>query len=57
MFEFFVVTARLFLVFCVCPKFYDLAKQRRKFGPVTPLVSLSTPMGFAALEVVTPCLG
>ena len=28
--KFFVVTAPLFLAFCVCPKFYDLAKQRRK---------------------------
>ena len=33
MFKFFVVAARLFLVFCVCPNFDDLAKQRRKgFG-------------------------
>ena len=31
MFNFFVVAARLFLVFCVCPNFDDLAKQRRKF--------------------------
>ena len=30
MFKFFGVTARLFLVFCVCPNFDDLAKQRRK---------------------------
>ena len=30
MFKFFVVAARLFLVFCVCPNFDDLAKQRRK---------------------------
>ena len=29
-FKFFVVAGRLFLAFCVCPKFYDLAKQRRK---------------------------
>ena len=28
--KFFVVAARLFLLFCVCPKFCDLAKQRRK---------------------------
>ena len=26
MFKFFVVAARLFLVFCVCPNFDDLAK-------------------------------
>ena len=33
MFKFSVVAARLFLVFCVCPNFDDLAKQRRKtFG-------------------------
>ena len=30
MFKFFVVAARLFLMFCVCPNFGDLAKQRRK---------------------------
>ena len=30
MFNFFVVAARLFLVFCVCPNFDHLAKQRRK---------------------------
>ena len=29
-FKFFVVAACLFLASCVCPKFYDLAKQRRK---------------------------
>ena len=29
-FQFFVVAARLLLAFCVCPKLYDLAKQRRK---------------------------
>ena len=28
--KFIVVVARLFLAFCVCPKFCDLAKQRRK---------------------------
>ena len=28
-FKFFVVAARLFLAFCVFPKFYNLAKQRR----------------------------
>ena len=26
--KFFVIAARLFLVFCVCPNFDDLAKQR-----------------------------
>ena len=32
-FKFFIVAARLFLVFCVCLNFDDLAKQRRKiFG-------------------------
>ena len=30
MFKFFVIAARLFLVFCVCPNFDDPAKQRRK---------------------------
>ena len=30
MFKFFIVAARLFLLFCVCPNFDDLAKQRRK---------------------------
>ena len=30
MLKFFIVAARLFLVFCVCPNFDDLAKQRRK---------------------------
>ena len=35
-FKFFVVAARLFLVFCVCLNFDDLAKQRRKiFGGVS----------------------
>ena len=29
-FKFLVVASRLFLVFCVCPNFEDLAKQRRK---------------------------
>ena len=28
--KFFGVGTRLFLVFCVCPKFCDLSKQRRK---------------------------
>ena len=28
--KFFVVATRLFFVFCVCPKFCDLAKQQRK---------------------------
>ena len=28
--KFFVRAARLFLSFCVCPKFCDLAKQRRE---------------------------
>ena len=28
--QFFVVAARWFLAFCVCPKFCDVAKQRRK---------------------------
>ena len=28
--KFFVVATRLFLAFCVCPKFCNLAKQRRK---------------------------
>ena len=36
MFKFFVVAGRLFLVFCVCLNFDDLAKQRRKiFGGVS----------------------
>ena len=30
MFKFFVVAARLFLVFCVCPNYGDLTKQQRK---------------------------
>ena len=29
-FKFFVVVGCFFLAFCVCPKFYDLTKQRRK---------------------------
>ena len=34
--NFFVVAARLYLAFCVCLKFYHLAKQRRKtFGGVS----------------------
>ena len=28
--QFFVVASRLFLIFCVCPKFCDLAKKGRK---------------------------
>ena len=31
MLNLFVVAARFFLVFCVCPNFDDLVKQRRKF--------------------------
>ena len=30
MFKFFVIAVRLLLVFCVCPSFDELAKQRRK---------------------------
>ena len=33
LFKFFVAAARLFLVFCVCPNFDDLAKQRQKAFP------------------------
>ena len=34
--SFFAVASLLFVVFCECPKFFDLAKQRRKiFGGVS----------------------
>ena len=50
--NFFVVATRLFLVFCVCPKFCDLAKQRRKvFWGVSEVRKNDFPVYFCWLCV------
>ena len=51
-FKFFVVAARLFLVFGVCPNFDDLAKQRRKiFWGVSEVGKNDFPVYFCRLCV------
>ena len=45
MFKFLVVAARLFLVFCVCLNFDNLAKLRRKiFGRVSEVGENDSPV-------------
>ena len=52
MFKFFVVAARLFLVFCVCLNFDDLAKQWRKiFGGVSEVGKKAFSIYFCQLCV------
>ena len=52
MFNFFVVAARLFLVFCVCLNFDDLAKQWHKmFGGASEVVKNNFSVYFCRLCV------
>ena len=52
MFKFFVVAARMFLVFCVCPNFDDLAKQRGNiFSGVSEVGKHDFPVYFCRLCV------